>query len=165
MTVEHPVELTAPKSSPKSTPDPEEAGPAMSASAVASVLKENAVPGHVVFLTFWLEAEGLRLVTARGAAGRAGAGWTPGLRRGVLVYELRDQMGTVMAEGEVEDPLNRRLEYEAPGGSIASTWVSVESSELMLRIPGIPSPASIEFYRGAAEDPARRVSLGRIQLQ
>lgn len=143
----------------------EEQGGGMSAAAVASVLREHAQPGHVVFLNFLMEGDGVRMVAARGAQGRAGVSWTSGLRRGVLMYELRDRSGAVLAEGEVEDPLNRRLEYESQGGGISSTWVSLESSELMLRLPGIPSPASIEFYRGAPEDPSRKVSLGRIQLQ
>jgi len=148
-----------------SSAETEEQGGLMSAAAVAAVLREHAQAGHVVFLNFQMDGEGARLVTARGAQGRASVAWTSGLRRGVLVYELRDRSGSVLAEGEVEDPLNRRLEYESQGGGISSTWVSLESSELMLRIPGIPSPASIEFFRGAPEDPARKVSLGRIQLQ
>jgi len=145
--------------------EPEEGAAAMDRAAVAAVLRENAAAGRVVFLNFWLDADGARLVSARGAQGRAGASWTPGLRRGVLVYELRDGSGAVLAEGEVEDPLNRRLEYESPAGGIASTWVSLESAELMLRLPGLPTPVSIELYRGAADEPARRVSIGRIQLQ
>jgi hypothetical protein len=143
----------------------EESTAPMGLASVAAVMREHAVAGHVVFLNFWLDADGARLVSARGAQGRAPATWTPGLRRGVLVYELRDRSGAVIAEGEVEDPQNRRLEYESQGGGISSTWVSLDSAALMLRLPGLPSPASLELYRGAPEDPARRVSIGRIQLQ
>jgi len=163
---------TAPKTAAKGGTSPlvassegDEKASIMDRASVAAVLRENAAAGRVVFLTFQLDADGAHLVSARGAQGRAGTAWTPGLRRGILVYELRDGAGAVLAEGEVEDPLNRRLEYESQGGGIASTWVSLESAELMLRLPGLPTPASIELYRGAADEPARRVSIGRIQLQ
>jgi hypothetical protein len=162
-----PVEQVSAPSSPAA------AAAAASQSAPAGdslrTIQENGAPGRILFLDFSLDSSGLRLVGATGAAGRAKPlGLRPG--PGFIHYEVFDAVGQLTAEGSVEDPTQRRVEFPASAGDgrIASTIITNPSGTLAVRLPGESSPYRIRFYRDrnpVAPSPAGREPLGEFLLR
>ncbi len=153
---------TAP-TTPASTPTPEpmpstvsSANPLAIASAAAvapstdlqATIAANLVPGRMVFLDFILDARGLRLVGATGAAGRAkDQGARSGF--GFVHYEVLGADGSVLLSSSVEDPTRRRIEYpaESNDGRIASKVIFSDEGPLAVRLPGEIPATRIVFYR------------------
>ena len=137
--------------------------------ALLDTIRANAVPGRILFLDFILDATGLRLTGAAGAAGRA----KPALPRqgfGFIHYEVFDRAGRLTASGSVEDPTRRRLEHPAASndGRIESTVVFSEEGALSVRLAGESVPARIVLYREknpVAGGAAAREVLGDFRLR
>jgi hypothetical protein len=136
---------------------------------VFGTIAENARPGRMVFLDLELDRDGLRLVGAEGAAGRA----KPKAARaefGFVQYEVFDLAGRLTVAGSAEDPTRRRLESPAASGDgrIESTVEFSESGKLSVRLPGESAPARIVFHRvrnPALSGPAGREVLADISLR
>lgn len=136
--------------------------------SIRAVVAANSVPGRIVFLDFALDRDGLRLVGASGAAGRAKpAGVRTGF--GFVHYEAFGPGGALVLAGSVEDPTRRRLEFPAGSndGRIASTTQFNEEGTLAVRLPGEIAPARIVLYRErnpVARSAQTREILGDFRL-
>ena len=144
---------------PAPTPSvPAAAAPAIAGSAasipialppeIQRTVTDNLVPGRMVFLDFVLTSDGLRVVGATGAAGRAKS-LEPRAGFGFVHYEVFGAGGELLLRGSVEDPTRRRLEHPAASddGRIASTVQWAEEGPLAVRLPGEIPAARISFFR------------------
>lgn len=123
----------------------------------------------MLFLDFAIDAGGMKLVNATGAAGRAKPA---AVREGpeFIFYEAFNGRGQLVASGSVEDPMHRRIEFPAStdDGRITSITQSSAGGMIAVRLPGESQAVRVNFYRqgavvtGAA--PARE-PLGEFQLR
>ncbi|MBU2624081.1 MAG: hypothetical protein KKG33_00820 [candidate division Zixibacteria bacterium] len=109
---------------------------------------ESAAPEHIVFLTLHADSTGISLVRARSVEGILKER-RDSSQRGEIYYEVESRDGSVLAHGSVNNPLEKRLEYEDPyePGRLRSKLVSLQETDFVVRIAHRIEIESISFYR------------------
>jgi len=131
--------------------------------------EKSAAPEHIIFLTLHADSSGISLVEAKSVEGILKERRDSSVR-GEIYYEVQSHDGSVLAHGSLNNPLERRLEYEDPNesGRLRRKLVSLKETNFVLRIAHRLNIESISFYRIDRSDGKLTVDrgnpLGKVRL-
>jgi hypothetical protein len=111
------------------------------------------IDNQIIFLRLRADGTGLSLLRAESRPGHL----KPLSQVEGLQFQVSSPDGTILSSGSLPDPLLQRMEYPdaSDPGALRSEWISRDSAEFTVRVPGNSAGGTMKFFRRAGLEGGR----------